>query len=166
MKYKLKNIVDALFDKEIDVLVQGCNCFCGFGRGLAKEILERIPEAYEADKKTTPRDKNKLGGYSFANLDNGGVVVNAYTQYHWIKKLNNEPKVKNGRGYILANYTAIESALNLIAKNYQGKKIGLPKIGAGWANGDWNIIEDIIKRTLIDKGFDVTIYVISKKDLK
>lgn len=167
LNYKLKNIVDALFEQEIDLLVQGCNCFCGFGRGLAAEILDRIPESYyEADKLTKKGDKNKLGQYSEYQMDNGGIVINAYTQFHWIKRLNNEPKVKNGRGYVLANYEAIEKVLEQISHNFVGKKIGLPKIGAGWANGDWDKIEQIIIDKLVKKGFEVTIYVISEKELK
>ena len=42
-----------------------------------------------------------------------------------------------------------------IKNSYSGKKIGLPKIGAGLAKGDWSIIEQIIIEELKDE--DVTI---------
>lgn len=166
MQYKIKNIIDALFENEINVFVQGCNCFCGFGRGLAEEVLDRIPDAYyKADLKTNAGDKSKLGTYSHIQLSEKQYVVNAYTQYHWIKRKNNEPKVKKGRGYVLADYVAIRNVLKQIASDFQGLKIGLPKIGAGWANGDWDTIESIIQEELVDKGLDVTIYVISENDI-
>lgn len=164
INYKIGNIVDAFLNKEINVLIQGCNCFCGFGRGLAKEIEDRIPEAYEVDKQTSYADKNKLGTYSFYEKEKDYLVINAYTQYHWIKKLNNEPKVKKGRGYVLANYDAIRKSLNAIASDYKGLKIGLPLIGAGWANGDWKIISKIIEDELIN--CDYVVYVLNEAELK
>ncbi len=166
MEYKVKNIVDAFLEKEFNLLIQGCNCFCGFGRGLAEEILNRIPEAYhEADALTKEGCKNKLGTYSSYQMNEKQFVINAYTQYHWIKKKNNEPKVKNGRGFVLANYEAIRLSLRQTANDFQGYSIGLPKIGGGWANGDWNIISNIIEEELINKGFSVTIYVIDKNEI-
>ncbi len=162
--YKNANIVDALLiRKEIDVLIQGCNCFCGFGRGLAEEIKNRIPSALEADEQTIPGDINKLGDYSHCLVD-GKLVVNAYTQYHYIARRNNEPKVKNGRGYILADYLAIKKALTKIKNDFGDKKYGLPLIGAGWANGDWTHIESIIKDVFSTK--EVTIYYIDKDEAR
>lgn len=42
LKYKKGNIIDAFISNEIDVLVQGCNCFCNFGKGFAEELLNRL----------------------------------------------------------------------------------------------------------------------------
>lgn len=170
LEYKVDNIVSSVLNLEIDVLLQGCNCFCGFGRGLAEEILERIPDAYEkADKLTEKGDKNKLGTYSSIQLPNSGHVVNGYTQYHWIKRLNNEPKVKKQkgkrRGFILADYNAIRKIMATLAVEFKGLHIGMPKIGAGWANGDWLIIEQIIKEELILRGVKVTIFVLNESDI-
>jgi O-acetyl-ADP-ribose deacetylase (regulator of RNase III) len=166
LTYKIANIVTATLNKDIDVFVQGCNCFCGFGRGLAEEVLERIPDAYyKADKLTKAADKSKLGTYSFVEIDNGAVVVNAYTQYHYIRRKNNEPKVKNGRGYVLANYDAIRSVMQKIAIEYPDKHIGVPKIAAGWANGDWEKIQNIIVEELISKGVKVTFYVQKESEI-
>jgi O-acetyl-ADP-ribose deacetylase (regulator of RNase III) len=40
-------------------------------------------------------------------------------------------------------------------KVFEGKHIGLPKVGAGLAGGDWSIIEKIIIKEL--KDFKVTV---------
>lgn len=160
MKYKIGNIVDALLlNQEIDLFVQGCNCFCHFGGGLAAEVRERIPEAVIADDETEYGSKNKLGTYSVAELEQG-LVINAYTQYHHTDNLNDEIKTDDGFYYILVNYDAVRSVMKEIYHNYSDKKIGLPLIGAGIACGDWNIIEQIIKEELVDKDVDVTIYVL------
>ena len=42
-------------------------------------------------------------------------------------------------------------------------KVGLPKIGAGLAGGDWKIIETMIESVLHD--CDVTIYVLNKEEI-
>lgn len=166
IEYKVKNIVDAFLNKEFNVFVQGCNCFCGFGRGLADEVLQKIPDAYhKADALTKKGDLKKLGTYSQYVLEPNYIIVNAYTQFHWIKRKNNEPKAKKGRGYVLANYDAIRESLKSIAVEFQGLHIGLPLIGAGWANGDWDIISNIIKEELIDNGIKVTVYVLKIDDL-
>jgi len=166
--YKVKNVLDALVDGEVDLVPQGCNCFCGFGKGLALEIKNRFPDAYQADLFTERADIKKLGTISYAEVLPGKFIVNCYTQYHWIKNLNNEPQIfKRGRKVnLLANYSAIESSMKNIMKQFpKSLRIGIPKIGAGDANGDWSIIEQIIKDTLIKNGYDVTFYVLNKSEI-
>jgi O-acetyl-ADP-ribose deacetylase (regulator of RNase III) len=54
------------------------------GSGIAKEIRERYPEAYEADLATVKSDRDKLGTFSLEvvkKADNPFLIVNAYTQY-------------------------------------------------------------------------------------
>ena len=48
--------------------------------------------------------------------------------------------------------------MNWLKKNYSGKKIGLPKIGAGLAKGDWNIIESIIVEELKDENLTIVLF--------
>lgn len=166
--YIVKDIIQALVDGDIDILPQGCNCFCEFGKVLAELIAQRFPEAVEADCKTTVGDVSKLGTITVARVLDNKYIVNCYTQYHWIKALNNEPKIKkNGRKVVLlADYVAIEKSMQAIINRFPRQlKIGVPKIGAGYANGDWSVIEKIIERTLIAAGFNVTFYVISDKEI-
>ena len=156
--YKKGNIVDAILNKDIDIAVQGCNCFCGFGGGLALEVNECIPEAVLADQKTVSGDKSKLGTYSKAVLSNGKTFLNLYTQYHYIKGLNNEPKIKKGKyKYLLCDYEAVRSCCKKIREDFSSDSvIAFPKIGCGFANGDWQIVESIIKEEL--KDFKIIIY--------
>ena len=53
--------------------------------------------------------------------------------------------------------------LKKINHEYKGKRIGLPKIGCGLANGDWNVVKKIIEDRL--KDCDVTIVNYNKKGL-
>jgi O-acetyl-ADP-ribose deacetylase (regulator of RNase III) len=122
-----------------DLIVHGCNCQCVMGAGIAKAIRSTFPEAYDADRKTTKADANKLGTISFANVERDGreiTIVNGYTQLHW-----------RGSG-VRADYEAIRSVMAAVKLQFSGKLIGYPKIGAGLAKGDWHVISQIIDEEL------------------
>lgn len=138
MKKILGNLIKLAKKGDFDVIIHGCNCFCQMGAGFALQIKNVFPEAYAADLETVKGDRNKLGTFSFAEIDRFEkplIVINAYTQYHWRGKKN-------------ADYDAIRSAFNLIKANFPGLKIGYPMIGAGLAGGNWKIISKIIDEEL------------------
>jgi O-acetyl-ADP-ribose deacetylase (regulator of RNase III) len=116
------------------------------GAGIAKAIKASFPEAYAADCETTKGSRTKLGTCSFAEVNAGGkrlVIVNAYTQFDW-----------RGSGTKVDN-EAVRSCMRWIKDNFPGLRIGLPKIGAGLAGGDWKEIASIIEEELA--GEDVTL---------
>lgn len=118
-----------------DVIVHGCNCWNTMGAGIALQIKRKYPAAWEVDQNTVKGDKNKLGTYTSAQIGNL-MIINAYTQY------------VPGYNDLQENYAAINTVMRRIAVDFQGKKIGLPLIGAGLAGGDWNIIQGIIQNNL------------------
>jgi O-acetyl-ADP-ribose deacetylase (regulator of RNase III) len=139
MKIVEGNLLDMAMNGDFDVIIHGCNCFCNMGAGIALQIARRFPEAYEIDKQTEYADKNKLGTYSFAKIVRNGImfhIVNAYTQYGC------------GIDRVRCDYDALDTILNKIAFAYNGLRIGYPKIGAGLAGGDWNVIYEIIEKQL------------------
>jgi len=125
-----------------DVITHGCNCFCTMGAGIAPQIKNAFPDAWQADQRTHKGDIMKLGCYSYADIeveDRGWLtIINSYTQYNYGK--NHE----DGDDKPI-DYEALILVLRKINKNYKGKTIGLPKIGAGLAGGDWTIIKKIIE---------------------
>jgi O-acetyl-ADP-ribose deacetylase (regulator of RNase III) len=126
-------------DGRFDVIVHGCNCQCAMGKGIALSIKQQFPEAYEADLRTAKGDRAKLGTVSTAEVERPPArftVVNAYTQFHW-----------RGEG-VLADYDAVRFAFGVIKRQFAGRRIGYPKIGAGLAKGDWNTIAAIIDEVL------------------
>ncbi len=133
---------------DFDVIVHGCNCFCAFGSGVAGQIKRRFPEAYAADCRTTKGDRGKLGRLSSAEVVGDGehrfTVVNAYTQY------------RGGRSTTpLVDVDAVGRAMRAVREAYAGKRIGLPRIGAGAAGGDWAVLSKVIDDALA--GEDVTV---------
>ncbi len=122
-----------------DVIIQGCNCQCRMGRGIALTIKQQFPEAYTADCQTEIGDRTKLGSFTSIDINRDGfnfTIVNGYTQFHW-----------QGDG-VLANYDAIRSVFRQVKQQFGGKSIGYPKIGAGLARGDWSIIAAIVDEEL------------------
>jgi O-acetyl-ADP-ribose deacetylase (regulator of RNase III) len=122
-----------------DVIIQGCNCQCRMGRGIALTIKQQFPEAVAADCQTIIGDRHKLGNFTSARIQRDGwdfTIVNGYTQFHW-----------EGEG-VLADYDAIRSVFRQVKQKFGGQRIGYPKLGAGLARGDWSIISSIIESEL------------------
>lgn len=147
--------VDALLNKEVDVIGHCCNCRNRFGGGVAKEIRIRIPEAYEADRQLyfasankgfdtsesngmRPVNENLLGFISFAS-----GVYNLYGQ---------SDRGRDGTRKV--NYGAIASALNAMENKLsqngflKGLKIGFPyNMACHRGGGDWSIVQELIDFT-------------------
>lgn len=136
MKYVEGNLIDMAESGDFDIIVHGCNIFNTFGSGIAAEIRERVPQAYEADCLTLKGDKRKLGLFTWATMDSGCSVHNLYTQGAM------------GRNGVHVDYDAIERGFLQIKMIEQssgvGFRVGIPKIGAGLGGGDWDRIESII----------------------
>lgn len=122
-----------------DVIVHGANCQCTMGAGIAKAIRVRFPEAYEADRATVKGDRAKLGTCSRAEVVRGNtrfVVVNAYTQFDY-----------RGAG-VKVDYDAVASVFRQVKRDFSGRRIAYPRIGAGLGGGDWVRIAAIVDGVL------------------
>ena len=138
---------------EFDVIAHGCNCFNTQKSGIAAQMVK----AFGTDKFLMERKSkgniNKLGLIDKIRFDLGDnnyslTVVNMYTQHRY------------GRNHADGDvnpldYEALTLCLRKLNHSFKGKHIGLPKVGAGLAGGDWNRIREIIKSELRD--CDVTI---------
>ena len=142
MKTVTGDLIDLALKGEFDVICHGANCFCTMGGGIARQIKKIFPAAFDADCETKEGDKSKLGTCTYAECETV-TVVNAYTQFSF------------GGGEVNVDYDAVRSCMQWIAGWYTGMRIGLPRIGAGLAGGDWDTIRDIIEQEL--DGEDVTI---------
>lgn len=160
-----------------DVIIHGCNCFNTMGAGIARSVMTHFPEAYAVDLTTEVGALEKLGTYTWAEVDcyvddpadaNGNfvstygdsnrcrhhklTVVNAYTQ--WLPAGN----LKSPYGdQCEVDYDAVRFAFRRIRADFAGKKLAYPLIGAGLGEGDWNIIARIIDEEL--RGEDHTLVV-------
>ena len=122
------DLVELALKRDFDVIIHGCNCFGQMGTGIAASIKAVFPEAYNADVYTKKGDKEKLGKYSTATVENNGhqiTIVNAYTQFHYRGQYDNK-----------VNYDALKKVFWKIKNDFAGRRIGYPLIGAGLAGVD------------------------------
>lgn len=133
LKHIKGNLIDLAEQGEFDIIVHGCNCQNTMGSGIAKEIRERYPEAYEADtlydaQVGTARRYMKLGNYSATDVFASAgkfKILNCYTQYDFVP-----------RGKDHFEYASFEVILQKICHFYGNKRVGMPYIGMGLAGGD------------------------------
>ena len=149
MNMEKGDLITLALEGRFDVIVHGCNCFCTMGGGIARTIQEEFPEVYAADLVTTKGDRNKLGTFSRATVSRNGrelTIVNGYSQYHF-----------HGAG-MLVDYDAVRQLFAKIKKEFSGKRIGYPKLGAGLAGGDWQILSAIIDEELVGEDHTLVIH--------
>lgn len=132
MKYISGNLITLAKEGKFDIIVHGCNCFNTMGSGIAREIKENFPIAWEADQATKKGARSKLGTYTFAMYD--PIVINAYTQYDY------------GRdGKDRFEYEAFETILENLRLRWPNAHFGFPAIGQGLAGGNKIRIVDMLK---------------------
>lgn len=147
------DLIEKALNGDFDVIVQGNNCFCTQGAGLAPQMVEAFAtDKFPLEKPIYRGDINKLGCidyqyYPILNL----FVVNAYTQYNYGKN-HIDGSIKP------LDYEALTLCMRKINKVFEGKHIGLPQIGAGLAGGDWEKIKQIIQNELINCKVTIVIY--------
>lgn len=133
-----------LIGLRMTAMAHGCNCFNTMGAGIAAQVMKELPLAYQADMNTVKGEKSKLGRMTSVviNLDDGnkGTVYNLYTQF---KCWGSGPNV---------DLVAVRNCFDLLNKQIGGgtELLGIPKIGAGLAGGDWDEIYDIINSATPD----------------
>ena len=133
---------------EFDIIVQGCNCFCVMGGGLAPKIAQAFPDAKLADDETVRGDPGKLGTYT-VGMSGRLVILNAYTQFNMSRD-----------GEDVFEYRAFQRVLDKISYRFGRWRIGLPYIGMGLAGGDAARIMPMIEafaRSVAQQGGSVTL---------
>ncbi len=125
------------------LIVHGCNAQGVMGSGLAKQIKEKYPKAYEdyVEMCREMPEESLLGSVNFSEQDDGTVIANAITQLNF---------GKDGRRYV--SYDAIDECFEDIALYCEVNdimEIAIPRIGAGLGGGNWEIIESIIKQNFL-----------------
>ena len=150
------------FAKEgkFDVIAHGCNCLSKMGAGIAPQMAKAfgcdqfemetwgadISKLGNIDYQTFVLGKNSIWNLWYADNDLNEpelTVVNAYTQFSYGRN--------HSDGVLVPfDYEAFTICMRKINHRFKGKHIGMPKIGAGLAGGNWNRIEHIINTELRD----------------
>ena len=151
------NLITLAKEGMFDVIAHGCNCFSTMGAGIAPQMAKAFGcDNYPLENNEYRGDINKLGQIDYLSINLHryehspiGIltIVNAYTQYYFGQK--------NGPPF---DYDAFTLCMRKMNHVFKGKHIGLPKIGADLAGGNWNKILNIIHQELVDCKVTIVIY--------
>jgi O-acetyl-ADP-ribose deacetylase (regulator of RNase III) len=121
-----------LFSTKCKYIGHGCNAQGVMGSGVAKQVKEKYPKAYEKYMSIFKQGKLRLGDYHLALTGKDDqYILNMITQENY--------GVTPGKRYV--SYDAIDS---IFSRLNDFEEIAIPKIGAGLGGGDWKVIEAII----------------------
>lgn len=143
IKYKKGDVLEA----SEDIIAHGCNCSGGFGSGVAAAVTKKYPKARVRYLDKFYDEGWQLGDVQVVTQWDYKTVANCATQFDYLP-----------RGICHADYSAIAKCMETIksyAKN-SNQSVAIPKIGAGLAGGDWNIILKILEDVFMD--YDITVY--------
>lgn len=127
------------FPEGVNVILQNCNIHAVQGSGLARNIRNKFPEVYQADKDFKVEvGPKRFGNFSYVDLssDNSKRVYNLYGQ-----DLGMEFPLN-----VNAFMKALEKSLVHISTEVDKPKIGIPwLICCGLCNGDFTYIRPIVE---------------------
>lgn len=151
------DLIELALDGKFDAIAHGVNCMCTQKSGIAPQMVKAFnTDKYDLENPHLYKgDINKLGQIEhFATrLKNMKwvSVVNAYTQYNYGKNhIDGSDKP--------LDYQALTLCMRKMNNVFKGQHIGLPRIGAGLAGGDWDLIKFIIQDELKDCKITVVNY--------
>lgn len=154
------NLLD--FEHGITMIAHCANCQNTFGSGIALQIKEEYPVAYEADCEAAKQEKNKLGLFSVATLPNNKKIVNLYAQ-------NLFGMDKRQLDYE-AFYIAMEELHRLLLLAHEKGRthvLGIPKnIGCFRAGGSWRVVYAMLEEIFLDSPIKLVIVEYVKKENK
>ena len=136
---KIEYVTGNLLLTDVKHIMHGCNSKGVMGSGVAKAIRSWYPLAYQDYEDVYNSTGLAIGDVVVSVQPNGKTIHNAITQQDYGRD--------SSRVYV--SYWAIAEVFRKINRWGVGE-VALPKIGAGLANGDWNVISAIIENTLID----------------
>lgn len=153
------NLLD--FPSGITMVAHCCNTLNNFGSGIALQIKEEYPLAYEADCEAAKQKKNNLGQFSVASLPNGKKIINVYGQA--------EIGMNKRQVDYEAFYIAFEELHRLLLEAKDKGRVhvlGVPKYIASYrAGGSWRIIYAMLEEIFIDSPIKLVIVEYNKKEV-
>lgn len=155
--YKTGNVVDALLNGEVDFIAHCCNAQGVMGSGVAKEIKERIPEAYTEyiSQYNSYVQRGNLPKF-LGSLNTSGNVLNLIAQEYY----GYDKKRYVNYGALASSLAMVVSCIEQVSDYYSDQiTIGIPfKMASDRAGGDWDIVLELLDFLVVPYVKDVVIY--------
>lgn len=145
--YSLTNF--NIFDLDADTLVNPVNLMGVMGKGLALQFKEKFPENFIMYKEWCV-DSPEIGSI-FIWRENNKYIINFPTKIHW--------KDPSKLEYIEESTITLADWIINVDKEFEIKKIAIPKVGCGLGGLDWKTVKpkiiEILNRYLKDTDIEV-----------
>ena len=125
-----------IFESNEKIIAHGCNCSGGFGSGIAKTISELYPVV-----KSEYILKHSVEGWQ---LGETSIVKCSETPERYIVNCATQQTYGAPDKGPYVSYVAIRKVIRSLVKQFP-EGFAIPKIGAGLAGGNWDIIAKIIE---------------------
>lgn len=142
------NAVEKFMAEENSALLHVCNCQGVMGSGIAREIKEKIPDAFENYKHFESTYGLRLGTISYAHFSHGQTVFNLHAQEYYgtdgLRYLNYEAFwqcLEKVRDYLLMDTETVIVPFN---------------IGCDRAGGNWAVVSTMIQQVF--KNYNIIAY--------
>ncbi|MET3536962.1 macro domain-containing protein [Chryseobacterium limigenitum] len=138
--------------KENKIITHICNDIGGWGKGFVMAISKKWKNPENEYRKWFQSGENfNLGEIQIVQVEKDILVCNMIGQHKTIT---------NSKGIPPIRYEAVEKCLSkLIDQALKlNASIHMPRIGCGLAGGNWEEIEPIIERTLLENDVEVYVY--------
>lgn len=138
---------DDILNIKKGIIVHGVNCQGVMGAGIARAIRDKYCGVYIDYKRYCDNAYNKqslLGNIVVSNINQDLMIVSGFTQEYYGRDKNT----------VYVNYNAVESVFKKVNElaMINNLPVYFPLIGAGFANGNWDTIRNIINNTLTRDG--------------
>ncbi len=141
------------------IIAHICNNKGGWGSGFVVPLGKKFPLAEKGYRRwATERPNNmpsfELGKVQLIEAEDSIFVANMIAQHDMY------PVACSAGDIPPIRYDRVRQCLNKVAKMAKGKKasVHMPRIGCGLAGGTWQVIEGLIKETLLEQDIEVVIY--------
>lgn len=130
-----------------------------WGGGIARSTARKFPQAqseFSRDIKIIPQEE-RLGLVHFSSEENEIIIASIIAQAGYGK--SELPRIR---------YASLEICLDQIVAVAQSlvATIHMPRIGAGAAGGEWDLIEELVEERLVKSGLQVTVYDLPPKKIQ
>ncbi len=151
----IKTFYGDVLDIETGIICHQTNCISDYanpvwGSGIALQIKNRFPKAYEACKGELRAFGNlKLGNITFAEVKKDLFIVNMNAQKRTGSGKQTSYDALNDCFFRLY-HEYVYKEMNAVRSCEQELPICFPKLGAGLGGGDWKVISAIIDANIPD----------------
>lgn len=122
-----------------------------WGGGFARALRDRYPEAQATFREWSRSDSShlRLGAIHIVTVGPELDVATLVAQKGYGP--SSKPRIR---------YEALRAALRSLAEHLRDEaaSVHMPRIGAGMARGNWDVVAELIRDELVDRGHGVTVY--------